>query len=167
MSLLENAKGSLNYAINMAMNPLDKAISIIPDNKLDWKPAERTMTASELAIHVYQCALIYAMGTLNGKFSDTDYSLIPFDPKKVRSSTDILDYGNRVKKAIREILPKFTEEDMRKDVTYECWGNIKIRGFESLSTVLEEVIHHRGQLCLYLRILGIQPPFIYDHSKLD
>ncbi|MFW9779049.1 MAG: DinB family protein [Candidatus Heimdallarchaeota archaeon] len=167
MSLLENAKGSLNYAINMAMNPLDRAISIIPDDKLDWKPMEKTMTASELAIHVYQCALIYVMGTFNGKFSDSDDSMIPFDPKEVRSHKDILEYGKRVKNAIKEILPKLTDEDMEKSVVYECWGGIKIRGFESLSTILEEVIHHRGQLCLYLRMLGIQPPFIYDHTKLD
>lgn len=57
-----------------------------------------------------------------------------------------------------------TEEKMEKQVSYNCWGGLKIGGYESLATILEESIHHRGQLCLYLRMMGIKPPFIYDFS---
>jgi uncharacterized damage-inducible protein DinB len=54
---------------------------------------------------------------------------------------------------------------MNQEIVYNCWGGgTKIGGFESLATILEETIHHRGQLCLYLRMMGIKPPFIYDFS---
>ena len=56
------------------------------------------------------------------------------------------------------------EEDMDRKVSYNCWGGAKIGGLEFLATILEETIHHRGQLCLYLRMMGIKPPFIYDFS---
>lgn len=164
MSKLGNIKGQLNYALNMAMKPLDKAILLIPDDKLDWKPFDDAMSASDLAIHIYSCALVYTAGTMKGTFSETDYGIIPFESKGVKSASEIVEYGEKVKNYIRETLTKLTETDMDKKVKYNCWGGVEIGGFESLSTILEEVIHHRGQLCLYLRMLGIKPPFIYDFS---
>jgi len=150
--------------MNMAMKVLDKAIILIPDDKLNWKLFEDAMTAADLGIHIYACSLVYTAGTLKGEFSDADYAIIPFDSKNVKSATEIVEYGEKVKNYIKETLPKLTEADMDKKVTYNCWGSVKIGGFESLSTIFEEVIHHRGQLCIHLRMLGIKPPFIYDFS---
>jgi uncharacterized damage-inducible protein DinB len=164
MLKLENAKGQLNYALNMAMKPLDKAILLIPDDKLNYKPFDDAMTAAELGIHIYMCALVYTAGTLNGKFDTEDYKIIPFDSKAIKTAQEIVEYGEKVKQYIRESVERMTEADMEKQVTYNCWGGAKIGGFESLATILEETIHHRGQLCLYLRMIGIKPPFIYDFS---
>ncbi|MFX0173727.1 MAG: DinB family protein [Candidatus Hodarchaeota archaeon] len=164
MFRLESIQQQLNYALNFAMKPLDKAILLIPDDKLDWKPVEDTMTTADLVIHIYMCSLVYMAGTMKGEFSNDDYSIIPFDSKNVNSASEIVDYGEKVKNYIKENISKLTESDMEKRITYSCWGGVKIGGFESLATILEEVIHHRGQLCLYLRMNGIKPPFIYDFS---
>ncbi|MFX0051086.1 MAG: DinB family protein [Candidatus Hermodarchaeota archaeon] len=164
MSKLESIQQQLNYALNFAMKTLDKAITLIPDEKLDWKPVEDAMTTADLAIHIYMCSLVYMAGTLKGEFSNDDYSIIPFNSKNVKSASEIVDYGEKVKNYIKENMSKLTEPDMEKKITYSCWGGVKIGGFESLATILEEVIHHRGQLCIYLRMNGIKPPFIYDFS---
>ncbi|MHA1967615.1 MAG: DinB family protein [Candidatus Hodarchaeales archaeon] len=164
MQKLENAKGQLNYTINMAMKTLDKAILLIPDDKLKYKPSDDVMEAAELGIHIYMCSLVYTAGTLNGKFDNEDYSIIPFDPKTITSAREIVEYGKKVKQYIWDSLDKMSEDDMNRKVSYNCWGGAKIGGFESLATILEETIHHRGQLCLYLRMMGIKPPFIYDFS---
>jgi uncharacterized damage-inducible protein DinB len=164
MQKLENVKGQLNYATKMAMKTLDKAILLIPDDKLNYKPFDDAMTAAELGIHIYMCSLVYTAGTLNGKFDNEDYSIIPFDPKAITTVKEIVEYGKKVKQFIWDSLEKMSEEDMERKVSYNCWGGAKIGGFESLATILEETIHHRGQLCLYLRMMGIKPPFIYDFS---
>ena len=44
------------------------------------------------------------------------------------------------------------------------WGTWSVKGFLSMLTIVTEVIHHRGQLCLYLRMMGIKPHFIYNFS---
>ncbi|MFW9917867.1 MAG: DinB family protein [Candidatus Thorarchaeota archaeon] len=162
MPKLDSIKPQMDYTLNHAMKTLDKAIALIPDDKLGWKPVDDAMSAAELGIHVYMCSLVYSAGTLKGEFTTADYSIIPFDPKTVKSAADIVDYGKKVKNYIKEILPKLTEADMDKEVTYSCWGDVKVGGFASMATILEETIHHRGQLCIYLRMLGIKPPFIYD-----
>ena len=162
MSKLDSVKQQLDYVLNHVMKTLDKAIMLIPDDKLDWKPIDDAMIAADLGIHIYMCSLIYMAGTLKGEFSNNDYSIIPFDSKNVKSASEIVEYGEKVKSYIKENLTKLTETDMDKRITYNCWGGVEIGGFESLATILEETIHHRGQLCVYLRMLGIKPPFIYD-----
>ena len=164
MQKLANVKGQLHYALNMAMKTLDKAILLIPDDKLNFKPCDDAMTAADLGIHVYQGSLVLTAGTLKGEFNNEDYGMIPFDSKEVKSSKEIVEYGEKVKSFIRDSVDKLVEEDMEKQISYNCWGGVKIGGFESLATILEETIHHRGQLCLYLRMMGIKPPFIYDFS---
>ncbi len=164
MSKLKNVRTQLQYAFTGPMKILDKAIKLVPDDKLQWKPFDDAMTAAELGIHIYMCSLVYTAGTLKGEFSESDYSIIPFNPENIKSASEIVEYGEKVKNYMRETLPKLTEDDMEKEITYKCWGGVKIPGFASMATILEEVIHHRGQLCLYLRMLGIKPPFIYDFS---
>lgn len=162
MSKLEAVKQQLDYVLNHAMKTLDKAIVLIPDDKLNWKPIDDAMSAAELGIHIYMCSLTYMAGTLKGEFSNDDHSIIPFSLKNVKSASEIVEYGEKVKSYIKDNQSKLKEEDMEKKITYNCWGGVEIGGFASLSTILEETIHHRGQLCVYLRMLGIKPPFIYD-----
>ncbi|UCE12187.1 MAG: DinB family protein [Candidatus Heimdallarchaeota archaeon] len=162
MSKLELIKQLLEYTLDHPMKTLDKAILLIPSNKLDWKPCDDTMKAADLGIHVYRSSLVYMAGTLKGEFTDADYSIIPFDSKVVKSPSEITEYGEKVKSYIRENLSKLTEADLDKKVTYSCWGGFKLGELASLATIPEETIHHRGQLCVYLRMLGIKPPFIYE-----
>lgn len=164
MSKLDSVKSQLDYTLNRAMKTLDKAIMLIPDDKLSWKPSDDSMSIADLGIHVYMCSLVYMAGTVKGEFTNDDYSIIPFDSKNVKSASEIVEYGEKVKSYIRENLPKLTEANLDEKVIYGCWGGAKIGGFESLATILEETIHHRGQLCVYLRMIGIKPPFIYDPS---
>ena len=86
MQKLSNAKGQLDYAMNMAMKTLDKTILAIPDEKLGYKPVEDAMTAADIATHIYMVALVYTAGTLHGKFDEEDYAIIPFDSKKITSA---------------------------------------------------------------------------------
>lgn len=149
----------------MAMKTLDKEILLVPDDKLDYKPIEDTMTAAELAYHIYSVCLAYTVGTVKGEFKDEDYAIIPFKLENIKTAADIVEYGKKVKAYITDAIEtKISETDMDKKITYTSWGGLQFDGFESLSTILEEVIHHRGQLCLYLRMMGIRPHFIYDFS---
>ena len=52
---------------------------------------------------------------------------------------------------------------MSKIVTFEIWEKWSQTGFEAIQTALEEMIHHRGQLCTYLRLLEIDPPLLYPY----
>ncbi|MFX1515528.1 MAG: DinB family protein [Promethearchaeota archaeon] len=164
MSQLKYITQSLVHVIENHLKPFDKALLLVPDDKLHFKPAENTMTISELGIHVYQCILVNAGAIKQGDFTKDDYDIIPFDTENIISATEIVEYGKKVKEHFLNVIDELTEEDLDKEITYSCWGGFKAKGNIALNIVSQEVCHHRGQLCVYLRILRIQPPHIYDYS---
>ena len=171
MDPVANIKSSLNYAINNVMKVLDKAITSIPDDKLDFKPqAEGKLnTLKYIAYHVYHLSFIYTKATINGNFNaDTDFKGFELDLKSIKSSREIVEYGKKVKNYIIDKMDSISSEMLETQVKYKMkalgWGEWEITGFSSMATILEEAIHHRGQICIYLRILGIDPPFIYDFT---
>ncbi|MHA2363214.1 MAG: DinB family protein [Candidatus Hodarchaeales archaeon] len=146
------------------MRPLDKALTMIPNEKLNFKPTDDSMTISDLGSHIYRGTLALTGGALTGEFTNDDFRIIPFDQEKVSSTKEIVEFGQKVKEYIRNSLEKLTEEDLDKEVTFTCWGGFKVTANHALETIIEETIHHRGQLCVYLRMMGIKPPQIYDYS---
>ncbi|MHA2295023.1 MAG: DinB family protein [Candidatus Hodarchaeales archaeon] len=163
MSVVDSTKGVMNYTLNCSLKVVDKAIKMIPPDKLDWKPVEDAMTISELALHIYHMAYTYTWGTKNGKVTASEFiDMTP--PQKVSRSEEIIEYGQKVKEYMNETIPSLTEENLTSEVVYHCWNDFKIVGRSSILTINEEVIHHRGQLSVYLRMLGVKPPFIYDFS---
>jgi uncharacterized damage-inducible protein DinB len=42
----------------------------------------------------------------------------------------------------------------------------EFRGWQYLGFAYDEHWHHRGQLTVYLRLLGIEPVMIYDYGRL-
>ncbi|MHA2370291.1 MAG: DinB family protein [Candidatus Hodarchaeales archaeon] len=173
MARLLNVKSQVSYTVDYVMKNLDKAILKIPPDKLSFSPADNTKTAADLALHIYQGALLLAVGTEKGEFKEEDFEIIPFDASTVKSAEEIVEYGKKVKDLIRKILNNLTDEDMNKEIKYdfseatglaEGWGTWTVKGSLAMLMIVTEVNHHRGQLCLYLRLMGIQPPFIYDFS---
>jgi len=146
------------------MKILDKALLMVPDDKLAFKPADDTMTAAELGIHVYESALVVAGAVEKGDFTRDDLQMIPFDKSSVQTAQDIVDYGNKVKEHVKKVMEGLTEETMSREISFSIWGDFTAKAGPAMLTTSEEVIHHRGQLCTYLRIMGIKPPFIYDYS---
>lgn len=164
MSRFEYIKFKLVDLIENRMKPFDKALLLIPDNKLDFKPVDEAMTICDLGVHVYQCIFVIAGAVKNGDFTQEDYKSIPFDTENIQSAKELVVYGKKTKSYLLEVLEDLKEEDLDREISFSCWGGFKEKIGNSLETILEEVFHHRGQLCVYLRMLGINPPQIYDYS---
>ena len=44
------------------------------------------------------------------------------------------------------------------DYFFRLYSIIAQSGYEAIQTAVEEMIHHRGQLCTYLRLLEVESP---------
>ena len=164
MSDLQYRKKLVSNLIDYKMRPLDKYFLMIPDEKLNFKPTEDAMTVAELGIHIYQCVLVNASVIEKGDFTKEDLNELGLDQKKISSTKEIVEYGEKIKAYMRKVLEKITEEDLETEVTYTCWGGFKANVGFALEVIIEETVHHRGQLCVYLRMLGLTPSSIYDYS---
>ena len=160
MSKVELIKQVTYNTLEKVFKTFDNGIMLIPDDRLDFRPTQANMSAKEISYHVYQVALLLASAAKKGEYNVKDLDLIPFDPDKIVSSREIIQYGQKVKRFIEDTLLTISEEDMNREIKQRK----DFSGFDAMKLITEEAIHHRGQLMLYLRLMDIQPPSIYDYS---
>jgi uncharacterized damage-inducible protein DinB len=131
-----------------------KQIELIPEDKLAFRPAPDVRTLGELCVHLHGFLTIAPKTVAAGKHVQEP---VPTFTKKA----DLLVWMDAQVKEAYTILPTLTDEQL--GATIETWGMTFI-GAQILGGVLVEVLHHRGQLTIYLRLLGIPPVSIYDFS---
>ncbi len=154
------AQHQLQYIIEKVLYTFDKGLAYIPDYQLDYRPSKENMSAKELGYHVYQVCLLLTLAVKEGFYASSHLDTIPFDTEQISTSQDIIDYGQQVKVVMRQFLHEMNEIDLTKEIALRK----NLTGFDALMMLCEEVMHHRGQLMLYIRQMGVRPPSIYDYS---
>lgn len=134
--------------------PLMKALSLTPDDKLDWSPAENMISLGNIFMHISEGSDWWINEIIYGKGS-TDYTPCP-SVSKPEIAVMLENHWKRLEDFFArapEVLK--SEYDMSK------YGrDRKVTGNWIFLHLLEHDIHHRSQINHYLRILGIAPPKI-------
>jgi uncharacterized damage-inducible protein DinB len=139
----------------------------LPEDKLDWKPADKSMTMSRLATHLAE------MPSWGVEVLTTDEMDInppggePYRPLELESVPEILElFDDKVAK-LRAALESTSDEDFGKPWTFKD-GGVEIFTEPKLGVlramVLNHAIHHRGQLSVFLRLNGVPLPATYGPS---
>lgn len=136
----------------------------IPADKFNWKPHEKSMTFGRLASHVAEM-FGWTKETLKSDvldFATMDYT--PFEPK---TTEDLLAFFDKHIASAKAILAETSDETfltnwtMRNGETeYFTMPKVAVQR----SFVMNHIIHHRGQLSVYLRLNDIPVPSIYGPS---
>jgi uncharacterized damage-inducible protein DinB len=138
-----------------------KILERVPDGKDDWAPHEKSMKVTALASHIAE---------LNG-WADVVISRDSLDFAKgeyianqsANSEERLKFFDAQVAKSVA-VLEKTNDEDLEKPwalkngntVYFSAPKKVAMRGM-----VLSHIIHHRAQLGVYLRLLGIPVPGMY------
>lgn len=162
MEELEFYKNWIYYTLDNPLKVLDKAILKIPNDKLQYSPAPPLRTASELIVHTYQQVFMYIYAVRMGEFKESDFGIFPIDSTQVTSSQQLVNYGQSIREYAKNLLPTISEQDLERDVPF--FFGLKLKGAFCLGNILEEISHHRGQLYIYIRLMGQEPPFLYNFS---
>ncbi|RMF65632.1 MAG: hypothetical protein D6743_07715 [Calditrichaeota bacterium] len=141
-----------------------RVLEQIPEEKLDWRPHEKSMSLGQLAFHVARIpggiSALLAGETL-------DVSEANFTTPQPGSRAEILSALDEGISAAKDVLGGL--DDARAASTWTL-----TRGSETLlsmpkvslarSLLLNHWYHHRGQLTVYLRLLNIPVPAVYGRS---
>lgn len=76
------------------------------------------------------------------------------------SKAEVLRLWDEATEEIERTWQTLTQDDFRKDLL--SFGMYPGTGWSTVLYFIENEVHHRGQLYVYLRSLGIEPPAFWD-----
>ena len=162
-SLKELAFGDVERELKVTRDVL----AAIPADKFPWKPHPRSMSLMQLGIHVASLPE-WLRDALDR--DELDFSTAPRPPKEVADNAALLALFDHDAQELRQAIANF---DMDR------WNRIwTLRNGDQIFTAqprpkvfriwcMNHLIHHRGQLCLYLRLLEIKVPTVYFNTADD
>jgi uncharacterized damage-inducible protein DinB len=140
-----------------------KLIERVPAEKLAWKPHPKSMTLGGLALHIANLSTWTDVILQKESF---DLAEAPPNLPEPDSPAVILTLFQRATIAARALLdrtdPEFLALWTLKREGQEMFTLPRVAAFRTF--VLNHIIHHRGQLTVYLRLNDIPVPAIYGPS---
>jgi uncharacterized damage-inducible protein DinB len=140
-----------------------KLLERIPEDKLGWKPHDKSMSLGKLATH---------LATIGG-FADAIVGVDSFDvansppSPELKSRTEILGSFDKTSASARKAIAGASDEQLMKPWTLLASGKTLLtlpRIGVLRSFFMNHSIHHRGQLSVYLRLNNVPVPSIYGPS---
>jgi uncharacterized damage-inducible protein DinB len=135
----------------------------LPEDKLTWKPHEKSLSAGQLAYHIASVP-----GSIVRLVHDNRAQLPgSFEFPQPISCREILNQLEESIAVVRKELPKFDDEAMR-----ETWrlfsGERKLlavpRATFLRDAIFSHLYQHRGQFSVYLRLLNLPVPASWGPS---
>jgi uncharacterized damage-inducible protein DinB len=142
-----------------------RVLERVPDEKLGWKPHDKSWSMGDLASHIVN-ALKWSGMTMN----QTEFDMATVPPEQMNpaasSRAQLLEWFDAHADAVRQSMA-------RSDAEYFVPWTLKhgdtvfftMPRYSCLrSFVLNHMVHHRAQLAVYLRLNNIAVPAMYGPS---
>ncbi|HWW41155.1 DinB family protein [Pedobacter sp.] len=140
-----------------------KMLERIPEDKFGWKPHEKSMNIKTLATHL---ADLHSWIGLVLSTDELDFSNMPYQVDDVNTPQELL---SLLEKSLAKSRAQLVPENETK--LEEKWT---LRNADQIYDVspkyavirmsLNQIVHHRAQLGVYLRLLNIPIPGSYGPS---
>jgi uncharacterized damage-inducible protein DinB len=157
------AKDSLLAEFDHEVATTRKLLDRLPNDRLAWKPHLKSMSIGGLGTHLATIPL-WGRAILNEPFFDL--ATAPPNVEEKASGAEIVSAFDESVKLVRGWMDKSDAEYMApwtlKRAGHEVFTLPRIAAFRSF--VINHLIHHRGQLSVYLRLNDIAVPSIYGPS---
>jgi uncharacterized damage-inducible protein DinB len=144
-----------------------KTLERVPENKLGWKPHEKSGSMGWLATHIANLAG-WAATTIGQDSLDLAPKGVPAGPApEAKSRKELLDTFDKNVIAARAAIAGASDEHLLKPWTLLKNGQTLLtmpRIAVLRAFVMNHLIHHRAQLGVYLRLNNVPVPAIYGPS---
>ena len=141
-----------------------KLLERVPEASFGWKPHEKSMTLGQLAGHVAQLPTLLVPALTQDEF---DFAVAGWKPFSPQSTAELVEQFDANIKAAAETLKAQADEGMGEKWKLRSGDHVLFempRAMVVRFVGLNHVIHHRGQLSVYLRLLDVPLPSIYGPS---
>ena len=141
----------------------EKMLERVPDEKYDWKPHEKSMTIRQLATHIAELPTWVTMAIIT---NGIDFAENPYQPKMINNTAELLAFFKESLANGREHLAAATDKQLQPEWTLRNGNQVLYVGTkgEVVRMSFSQIVHHRAQLGVYLRLLNIPIPGSYGPS---
>ena len=160
MSIKTSFIGELKHEAGNTLKFLER----VPFNNPNWQPHEKSMVIGRLAAHIAELPVWTSRILSTDEF---DFATHIFKIHIASSQEELMQIFNDNLRGAVESLEKATDEDFSKTWTLRR-GDVIVAQIPKKIAIrnitLNHIIHHRGQLSVYLRLLNVPVPGIYGPS---
>lgn len=140
-----------------------KMLSRIPDDKYDWKPHPKSMSVRQLATHIAELPSWFTM-VLTTK--ELDFAKNAYNPVSINNTKELMDYFEKTVQEGKTQLVPANEDKLDEIWTLRSGDQIfsATSKAEVLRMVINQIVHHRAQMGVFLRLNDIAIPGSYGPS---
>jgi uncharacterized damage-inducible protein DinB len=146
----------------MELEGTRKVLNAVPAERFDWRPHEKSMPLQRLAGHVAEMpGWTHAIMEKEMDFAALAGGWKPFLPE---TKQELIDGFERQASDFEKVIGGKSDEFMNEIWTMRAGDQVFMktpRHTAIRSTVLHHTVHHRAQLTVYLRLLGVAVPGTY------
>lgn len=143
-----------------------KMLERIPNDKLDWQPHPKSMTLRRLGSHLAELPEWVSMAITT---EELDFAANPYFEKPINNAADLLDILEEKLADGKEKLWSTNEDELQKPWTLRNGEHIILvrTKYEVIRMTYCQIVHHRAQLGVFLRLLDVPIPGSYGPSADD
>ena len=140
-----------------------KMLALVPANKMDFKPHEKSMKMKDLATHIADLPTWISMAI---KTAELDFTATPYSPKNCNNADELLAYYDESAAEAERLLSENSDSILEDTWTLRNGDAIymQLSKLETIRHSFCQLVHHRAQLGVYLRLLNIPIPGVYGPS---
>lgn len=146
-----------------------KALEQVPSGQYQWKPHEKSMVFGYLADMVATIPLWITMEINQDELDVAPPEGKGMKPEPKETSEALIKALDEAAAGARAALEKTTDEHLRTNWKLLAGGKVVIE--EPRHVMIQDTIshwsHHRGQMTVYLRLMGQKVPAIFGPSADD
>lgn len=155
---------SLLPEFDQEMQTTRRCLERVPEDKLSFQPDPKSMTLGRLAGHVAEMPL---WGQVAVTTDALDFAKGEYQSHEMTSRARTLEFFDKLVAETRAAIAGATDEHLMQPWSLKNGSEVYftmprigvLRGM-----VMNHIIHHRGQLTVYLRLTGAAVPSIYGPS---
>lgn len=162
-------KQTLLEMMNREVERTRPVLEQVPPGNYDWKPHEKSM------IFGYLASLVATIPSwITAIVSQDSLDIAPKDgstmkPPKMDSGKELVAALEEAAAGARKALEATSDEHLRTNWQLKAAGNVVQQAprDQAILDTIAHWAHHRGQMTVYLRLLGAKVPSVYGPSADD
>lgn len=166
MKLTEFLLAEVDREVERSRRALEQA----PEGNYDWKPHEKSMIFGYLTNMV---ATIPMWITMQINQDELDVAPAPgeskMERKRLGTRAEMIEALDKAAAGARSAFEKTTDDHLKTSWKLLARGKVVMEAprYEMIQDTINHWAHHRGQMTVYLRLMGAKVPAIYGPSADD